>query len=999
MFFKGNALRQIIVTVSALICSLSLFAQESLNVTGTITDISGEPLSAVSIVVKGTNVGVVSNENGKYSVSVSDKEAVLIFSLVGYATKEITVGNLTIIDVVLAEDVSTLDEIVVIGYGAVRKGNLTSAVSHVSSKDFLNTNSLNPVMQVQGKVAGVTIENRGAGDPNSGASIQIRGVASRSLDTGPLVVVDGILGADLTNINSMDIESIDFLKDGAASAIYGTRGGNGVVIVTTKKGNSDGVVHASYNGFMSFDFINDKLDMLSPEEFVKFRVAGGQAEDYGAKTDWLDAVSKTGTTHNHSLSLSGGTTNFNYRVSLDYKNAKGVDLRSQRQEYGARLALNHKAKNGLYEMTVNLAPRVINRDNASWEAFNQALLMNPTMPVYDPSDPTGKTYFRTPVLGRYNPVEAMNIEEDGTEEKKLNWSATLQVNLLPVLFETPKHTLNTSVTVAEQINDGFSYWFLPAASTRQVERGFDGEASREYSKSLQQSLEWIGNYQFKSGGHTAGLVGGYSYQYFPSSSLKGASKNFTNDWLKYNNLADGTYQYTANHRDFGASSNKSDSKLIAFFGRVNYDYQGKYLFTTSLRYEGSSKFGDANKWGYFPAASVGWRISQENFMESVSWVNDLKLRADYGETGNQNFESYLSLPVYTSANDMVIYNGQLYRGWVANANSNANLKWEKGINWNVGLDFSLFDHRLTGSVNYYSRKQKDLLGNYNVPKPPYLYLTTFVNVGTMKNTGVEMELNIKAVETKDFSYNIGLIGATCNNEFVSFSNDMYKGEEFYETAEMRDLSRQAMLQQQREGQRIGTFYLIRWAGVADDGQWLVYNKDNVIIPIAEASFTADRQKAGNGMPKFTASFNNTFRYKNLDASIYFRGVFGYDIFNVHDFYYGMPTAAGNENTLKKAYYENAKATEGYNAVTDYFLEKGDYVKLDVVSLGYTYRVKSKWIDSFRVYATARNLATFTSFSGVDPESYPINGLTPGFVENRNYYPSTTQMLFGVQLNF
>jgi TonB-linked SusC/RagA family outer membrane protein len=976
--------------------SSAAFAQTK-RVTGVIVDPLGETIIGANVMEKGVQNGTVTDTEGRFSLQVA-QGATLVVSYIGYGTREVPTGNETTLNITLVEDTKSLNEVVVIGYGSVRKGNLTSAVSHVSSKDFLNTNSVSPLMQIQGKVAGVTIENGAAGDPNSGATIQVRGFASRSLDNGPLVVIDGIPGADINLVKSVDIESIDILKDGAASAIYGTRGSNGVVIVTTKKGSTDGVLRTSYDGFFSIDMVNDRLEMLSADEFIRYRVADGQAENYGADTDWFKAVTKTGVAHNHVMSLSGGTTGFNYRLSMDYKKAEGIDLSSTRQEYGARLALNHKAKNGLYEATVNLAPRVTNTNSANWEAFNQALLMNPTMPIYDLSDPSGKTYFQSPVLGTYNPVEAVHIEENGNEAKNLDWSATFQLNLLPILFDTPGHTLTTSLTIAERIWDGFSYWFIPGASTRQAERGYPGgEASRGYNKGSSQNLEWIGNYQFKSGGHTAGLVGGYSYNYSVSSYLNGISRNFTSDLLKYNNLQDGTWQYRENVA--GASSGKEDSRLIAFFGRVNYDYQQKYLLTASLRYEGSSKFGDSNKWGYFPAVSAGWRVSQEAFMESASWLDDLKLRADYGQTGNSGLSSYLSLPVYNSAADLVLHNGQLYRGWLPAANYNPNLRWEKGINWNIGVDFSLFNYRLAGSVNYYNRTQKDLLGSYVVPKPPFQWQTSFVNVGTMKNSGVEVELNIKAVDTKDFSYTVGLVGANCDNEFVSFSNDLYRGAEYYETANINDVMYGVTIQQQREGERIGTFYMVRWAGVDENGQWLVYNKDNEIIPIAEASFTADRQKVGNGMPQFTGSLNNTFRYKNWDASIYFRGVFGYDIFNIHAIYYGRPTSPGNQNTLKIAYTENGKATDGSNVVTDRFLEKGDYVKLDVVSLGYSFQAQSKWIDSFRVYATARNLATFTDFSGVNPESYAINGGEPGFNGNRNYYPSTTQLLLGVQLNF
>jgi outer membrane receptor protein involved in Fe transport len=569
------------------------------------------------------------------------------------------------------------------------------------------------------------------------------------------------------------------------------------------------------------------------------------------------------------------------------------------------------------------------------------------------------------------------------------------LNLLPVLAQTTKHTLNTSVTIAQQISDNFDYWFRPAASRRSEDSGYQGEASRKYEKNLQQSIEWLANYKFQSSGHTAALVGGYSYQYFQYSSLSAENKNFTSDALTYNNLANGSYQQVEGRNGFGTS--KNESRLVAFLGRFTYDYQQKYLFTASLRYEGSSKFGMNNKWGYFPAASAGWRISQESFLESAEWLSDLKLRADLGITGNQDFGNYLSLSTYGGYGD-VLYNGIWYKGWAPNKNDNPDLKWEKGVNWNVGLDFSLLNYRFAGSVNYYNRTQQDLLGDYNVPSPPYLFNTIFTNVGTMENTGFEVELNYRAVDNRDFGYTVGLVGATNNNKFVHFSNSKYTGQDYYWVVGMPAPGSPGSVQQLREGQRIGTFVTWKYAGLDDKGNWTVYDQNDNIIPISDA-VDADKRVTGNGLPKYTVSLSNTFRYKNWDATVYLRGAFGFDLFNVHDFYYGLPTSGDNYNTLKKAYTENAAIVAGYNVLTDYFIEKGDYVKIDVVSVGYNFKFTSPWIESLRLYATGKNLFTFTVFSGVDPESIRVNGLYPGIDESKSYYPSTRQVLVGLQLNF
>lgn len=976
---------------------MCMYAQQ-ITVQGVVKDQAGEAIIGASVVQEKTTNGTITDFDGKFTLTIPDNSRITV-SYVGYTTQTLTVKGTKEMNVILKEDTEMLNEVVVIGYGSVAKKELTSAVSHVSSKDFLNVGSSDPAMQIQGKVAGVSIDNAGAADPNVGSSIQVRGLSSRSAGTGPLIVIDGVPGGNLQNLNSNDIESIDILKDGAASAIYGTRGSNGVVLVTTKKGSTDGSVHTSYSGYVSVDMISNALETLSADEFRELRVPQG-GTDYGASTDWMKEVTRTGFSHTHALTISGGNAQNNYRATVDFRQANGVDLRSDRKEWGARASFNHTSKNGLFKFTANIAPRFINKNNSNWEAFDKALLANPTTPVYDPNDPTGKSFFdfKGQEAG-WNPVEKLKLEKSYDEAKYLDWDVTAKLNLLPLLVKegAGNHSLTTQITMAQQINDNMNYWFIPSTATTEINAGRKGEASQNYNKNRQESLEWLVNYGFEKEGHNLRFMGGYSYQYWMNNGLNAENKDFASDALGWNNLGNGEYNQEEGRNGMG--SYRNDSKLIAFFGRVSYDYKQRYLLTASLRYEGSSKFGANNKWGYFPAVSVGWRISDEKFMEGTKWVNDLKMRADLGITGNQNFDSYRSLATYGGFG-WVYYNGGYYQGWAPGKNVNPDLKWEKGVNWNVGLDFSLFDYKLTGSINYYNRKQQDLLGDYTVPIPPYLFNSTFVNVGTMKNTGVEIDLNYQAVKTSNFSYHIGLVGATNNNKFVKFSNDLYKGNAYLDICDMPSPNNPGKLQRIAEGERIGNFRTWSYAGVDENGNWLVWNKENTEkISIADAT-EDDKRITGNGLPKFTASFSNTFSYKNWDLSVYFRGAFGFDIFNVHDLYYGLQGMNKTSNVLTKAYHENAAANTGSNVLTDYFIEKGDYVKLDVVTLGYTLDLNRKYVERIRFYATGKNLATITGFSGVDPSSYQVNGLMPGtFGGNKNYYPSTIQLLFGVQVNF
>lgn len=986
---------RLVLSLLTLLMPLGLLAQD-IKVQGVVKDETGETVIGASVMQKGTTNGAVTDIDGNFSLTVPSK-ATLVVSYIGFTTQEIAVGGRTQLEITLKEDDQTLNEVVVVGYGTMDKKELTSAISHVDEKDFLTVSSLDPSMMIQGKVAGVSITNTGAGDPNNQASIQIRGVSSRSAGLGPLIVIDGVPGGNLTNINPNDIASFDVLKDGAASAIYGTRGSNGVIVVTTKKGSKDGQVHTSYSGQLSLDVINKELKMMNAQEFRDVRLGWGDTGvDLGGNIDWLDKTSRTGATMQHTLTLSGGNDKSNYRVSADYRNAHGIDLRSKREEYGARAAIMHTTKNGLLTITANVAPRVIYRDNADWSVFKDAIEANPTTPLMDPDDPVRYYNFQGQVVGS-NPVERQKLEKDHADTKLLDWDGTVKLNLLPLLAKNDKgnQTLTTQVMFADHQYSNDNSWFRPSTSTQAVNNGRDGEASRSYAKESQYVAEWLTNYMGSFGLHNVKGMAGYSYQYSRYSGFNAENKDFPNDGLGSDNLGSG--EYAKEEGEVLMGSYKNDAKLIAFFGRVSYDYDGRYLFTASLRHEGSSKFGADNKWGNFPAVSAGWRISSEKFMKDVKWVNDLKLRADYGVTGNQDFGSYLSLNTMTGFG-YYFYNGRYFQVWGPSKNVNPDLKWEKGKNWNVGLDFSLFKNRLYGSINYFSRRQQDLLGNYKVSVPPYLFDETFVNVGTMKNTGFEFDLNFRAVNTKDFGYDISLVGTTMRNKFVDFSNSEYVGQDFYDVAGTEDPYPFYNLQRIQKGESLGNFYMWEYAGHTTEGEWLVYDKDGDIIRASQAS-DEDRRVVGNGMPKFTLSSSHNFRYKNFDLALFFRGAFFYDIFNIHDFYYGTRNFTGNR--LQKAYAKNFPIAGTANPVVcDYFLERGDYLKLDMLTLGYTFQPKDwRFLDRVRIYATGKNLLTLTKFSGVDPATYQVNGLTPGAQGSRTYFPSTRQFIVGLQVDF
>lgn len=968
------------------------------RITGTVTDGHGEPLTGVSVMVPGERIGVITDIDGNYEIEVPQGSQ-LRFSYIGYTPEKKKADKSGKLDVVMTEDSQLLSEVVVIGYGTMDKKELTSAISHVGEKDFLTISSSDPAMLIQGKVPGVSISNTGAADPNNQSSIQIRGVASRSAGISPLIVIDGVPGGSLANVNPNDIASFDILKDGAASAIYGTQGSNGVILVTTKKGNKDGTTTITYSATLSWDKVNRDLDMMSSADYREIRLPwGDNGTDLGGDYDWFAGVSRTGFSQKHNLSAAGGNERANYRVSADFKKSHGVDLRSDREEYGARASVNLTSKNGLFNLNVNLSPRLISSDAADWNVFRNAIAANPTTPLMDKEDPT-LYYNFFGQTSAYNPVEVQKLEKNHTDSKMIDMDGTLKLNLLPLLWTSSREcplTVNTQITFAEHRYSYDQKWFRPSTSTMAINAGYDGQASQSHSGNRQDVLEWLANATGRFGKSNVKLMLGYSYQYFQNSGFSVENSDFANDGLGADNIGSG--EYAKEEGVIGMSSYKNDSKLIAFFGRVSYDWDGKYLLTASLRHEGSSKFGKNHKWGNFPAVSVGWRISKEKFMESSrTWLDDLKIRADYGESGNQNFGSYMSLATMAGYGYSYV-NGRYLQGWGASKNPNPDLKWERARNWNVGIDFAMFNNRFSGSFNYFQRRTEDLLGDYNVSVPPYMWPTAFVNVGTMENSGFEFDLNVNAVQSRDFTYSFNIVGSTMKNKFVDFSNTKYIGQDFYNMCETENPFPYYYLQRIEKGESIGNFYMWKYHGIDHNGDWLVYNKDGEVISASRAT-EEDKVKVGNGLPKFTMSTTHTFRYRDFDLSLFFRGAFGFDLFNIHDFYYGTRKYSGN--MLKKAYGKNFKiSASGPHAATDYFLERGDYFKLDQITLGYTLNLPNvRFMNKIRIYASVNNIFTITKFSGVDPSTYPVNGLTPGAQGSCMYYPTTRQFIVGAQIDF
>jgi len=953
-------------------------------VTGVVRNEKGEALAGVSVSVKSTSKGTTTNTAGEFTIDAG-KGDVLIFSFVGMETQDFTIADQTQISIVLKNKASQQDEIIVVGYGTLSNKEVSSAITHLSSKDLLTVGSNSALMSLQGKVAGLSVTNTASADPNSTPSIQLRGVSSRDAGLGPLYVINGIPGGNLDNINQNDIESIDVLKGGAASAIYGTRGSNGVIVITTKKGSSESRVF--YDGYAGFDFATNRLKVLSKDQFL----AHNRGVDFGGNTDWMKAVSRDpAVSQKHTIQFSGGSAKTNYMASLDYRRAEGVDLRASKEEYGGRININHKSANNLLDISLNVAPRYAHTNLADYSGFNYALTLNPTLNVFDS---TGKYAYITTGFFANNPVEVAKSILAQQEIKYLDINGSFKVNILK--------NLNTVITLGEVSSSFRREDFTP--STMSYVLPANGGTGRNYAaQSLddndQKSFEWMGNYSLGFRKHSIKLLAGYSFQQFTSSGFNANNQQFPSDALTFNNLGTGLWNLEEGQN--GVGSYKNSSRLVAFFGRLNYEFDEKYFLAASVRREGSSKFGINNKWGYFPAVSAAWRLNRESFMKDIPWLDELKLRADYGETGNQDFGNYLSLDTY-SGYGYYVFNGTTYQVWGPSQNTNYNLRWEKALNFNVGADFEVLDGKLSGSLNYYIRTNKDLLGWYNVPNPPNIQGQTYANVGTMKNSGLEIQLKANVVSTPSFSYTVTFAGATNNNKFVSFSNDLFKGQKYIDVVGMPAPGSPGNIQRLMENQRIGSFYMMKSAGVDNTGALLVYDKKNQVITADKAN-NDDRRFVGNGLPKFTASLGNTFFYKNWDLNLLLRGAFGYKLFNTVAFYLGTPVTQNNANVLTSAYngskYSRLTNPSTYSVLSDYFLEPGGFVKIANLSLGYTQPLKIKYLRSIRIYAAGRNLHTFTKFTGGDPDLVQINGLYPGVNSSLSYYPSTLQLLVGVQIN-
>ena len=965
--------------LTAVFIALDVSAQSTIS--GHVKDDAGEDIIGASVMVKGTQNGTVTDLAGKFQLKCN-AGATLVISYVGYNPQEVKAADK--MEVTLKEDVAQLNEVVVVGYGSLAKKEISSSVVQVSKDQFNQGAASDPMALIAGKVTGLNVASTADANPNALTNIQVRGAGSLTAGNGPLIVIDGIAGGDLRNISIQDVESITVLKDAGSAAIYGTRGANGVILVTTKKGSgTPGVTNVTYDSYIALNIAKPKPDILTTEEFRRSR----RGQDYGADTDWWDEITRpVSYSLNQYLSIDSSTKNGYFGLSVNYKKANGLDIVSGRQEYGARFVGEQRVLDNRVQFNASLSARKVHEDWGNDGLFDTALTMNPTIPVKNPDgsyyQPNSPTDIHNPVNDlRENVSEGDRIYVLGNGDVKLN------------ILKLAQHSLSTSLSYALQYNDLKSNFYTPSTSSESFWKGYAGRANVNYQKWWTNRLEWLVNYTLTMDKHQLKAVLGYSWERSKWEQSGNENMGFVYDSMGWYGIGNGTYLSEGKANLWGGSS---ESTLIGFFGRLNYNYNDMLYASASMRREGSTKFGVNKKWGSFPSASLAWEIANTPFAEGIKpTFQSLKPRISYGVTGRSDFDAYRSLSTYSGYGVYLIDN-EWIKGYAPSLNANPDLAWEKSTAFNVGVDFVAFDSRLRGSVEYFDRRSQDLLYNYTAPQPPFIYNTILVNVGTTKNTGIEASLEYDVLSKTAFKWTTGVNWSMGETKLTKLSSDVYQMA-YLDLYQKPGPGSSEYFFRIEEGGKIGQFYGYEHAGVDKNGMLMVYDNEGKAQPAAQAD-PSWKRNIGNGAPKHFLSWSNSFKYKNWDLSMLFRSALGFQIFNMRKYGMGLQ-GAGTDNVLHTAYTEYSDIKSSGSVVSSYFLENGSYFKLDNVTLGYNFTPKNRQlIESLRVYLTAKNLFTITGYDGNDPSIVTSTGITPG-IDTNSAYPQATQVSLGVTLRF
>lgn len=948
-------------------------------VTGVITDAeTNEPLIGATVVAVGSQTGTVTDVNGNYSLNLPAGTTMVEVSYTGYTTESFEVTG-DLLNVALSSGLA-LDEVVVVGYGTLKSREVTSSIVSVKSEDFNVGNVNSPAQLLQGKVAGLTITRNG-GDPNGKVGIRLRGLSTIGAQTEPLVIVDGVPGASLSNIDPRDIESIDVLKDGSAAAIYGTRGSSGVILVTTKKGEP-GSARITYGGNISSESISKTPAIASASEF---RAANGN--DAGANTDWYDEISQNSWAQSHNLSLAGGTDQTSYRVSFNYRGQQGIVKNTGFDQLNGSLSINQKALDDRLSIGINMIATNKNADEGFREAFRYATIMNPTSAVYNDDG----SYNHPSGFDVFNPVALVeeNLAEEETNELLANIVASYE--LFPGLKITGSYAKQKKdVTRNEYYSSNSAYRSGIGTST----------ALKSANNEWNDLYEGMISYDGESGNVEYNILAGTSFQKFNEEGFGAIARGFLIDNNSYNQLAVASDFRTG---DAGIGSGGRFYRLQAQFARASVNLSDTYFLSASVRREGSDRFGEDNRYGIFPAVSAGVDISK---LANINSVDNLKLRVGYGVTGNLPGENYLFQSIFVPGQQFY-YNGNYVPSYGPATNANPDLKWETKKETNIGLDFAMFDYKLTGALDVFNRKTEDLILLVSVPVPPNLAPNTWRNAASFSTNGIELALNYNLIDNGNFSYTPGLIFTS----YKTILDDYNDSPSFFITnlgAPGQNITDAGVgVHFLEKGEEIGTIVAPEIESVDAEGA-IVFKDQN-----GDGEITADDWvKQGTGLPSFELSFNNNFKIgKNLDMNIFFRGAFGHSLVNTYRVFYETFPDEPGANYINTDKANTAVKTASYNAE---HVERADFVRLDNMSIGYTFDTSNSKLGGLRVFVAGQNLFTITNYTGVDPEvrladpgavdngnrdnSDNANPLAPG-VDRRNTYFFTRAFTLGANVTF
>lgn len=982
-------MKHLFLLLTLLSFSLTALAQQ--KVTGKVKDSSGEPVIGASVVVKGNNtMGTITDFDGNFMLDVPTK-SVLVISYIGYVTQEVPTAGKKSLEIILKEDTKTLDEVVVIGYGTQRKGDVTSSVASVKADNFVKGAVKDVGQLIQGKVAGLAITNPN-GDPTGSTQIRLRGTNTiGGANTAPLVLIDGIPG-ELGTVAPEDVESVDVLKDGSAAAIYGTRGTNGVILITTKQAKGVDINQVEYNGYVSTSLIAKKLDMLNADEFRTLY----PDQDHGADTDWIDEISRTPISHVHNLSLMGGNSKTNYIANLNYASRQGIMKKSDFESFQGRIEVTHrmfddklKLKFGLFGKKNQMESTTSGGSFRGW-VYGQATRRNPTDPVRNEDGTWNENVSK---FEYENPLALLYEAEGNVKKTQLRYNGNIVYNPIKDL------TLSAVFSyIRDNMNRGYGETLSHISALRDGLAGWSSVGA--YTK-MEKLMELTAQYNKEIGAHKFSVLGGYSYNETDFEELWIDNYGFQDDYFGgWHNIGIGS---ALKDGKANIGSKKTPTNLIGFFGRATYSFKNRYLLMGALRYEGASQlWGTDNAWGLFPSVSVGWRITEETFMKNQKIFDDLKLRVGYGVTGSQPKDPFLGVAMLKYGSYAFV-NGNWIQTIVPASNPNPDLKWEEKKETNIGLDFVSWGGRLSGSIDYYNRDVDGLIYEYGVPTPPNLYNKTMANGGTMRNRGVEVLVTVVPVQNKDFEWSTTGTFSLNSNKLISLSGSIFKSDyDYFNTGTVEYSGQVADSHRVQVGESIGNFYGFKVVDVDSEGRWIYEDRNGELVNYKDFTHAPeDKHVIGNGLPKWYAGWNNTLRYKNFDLNVTMRGAFGFQIINGGRMNYENVKNSRFENRLKSVndlvFGKHTLSPEVEPEFNSYYVEDGDYWKIDNITLGYSFGQVGKYIKSLRIYGSVLNALTITGYKGIDPE-VSTDGLTPGY-DTRDRYPSVRSFTFGVNVKF